>query len=48
LDKASLVFDDTREAGVREKLDETRRAKEECEKKVGQLTMQVDWLKKKI
>ena len=35
LDKASVVFDDT------------RKEKAEYAKKVGQLTMQVDWLKKK-
>ena len=47
LDKASLVFDDTREDNVREKLAVERKAKEAYAKKVGQLTMQVDWLKKK-
>ena len=48
LDKASVVFDDSREENIREKLDEERKEKEAYAKKVGQLTMQVDWLKKKI
>ena len=39
LDKASVVFDDKRE--------DNRKEKAEYAKKVGQLTMQVDWLKKK-
>ena len=39
LDKASVVFNDTREDNLKEKA--------EYAKKVGQLTMQVDWLKKK-
>ena len=43
LDNASVVFDDKRE----EKLAEERKEKSEYAKKVGQLTMQVDWLKKK-
>ena len=47
LDKASLVFDDTREGNAREKLAAERKEKEAYAKKVGQLTMQVDWLKKK-
>ena len=47
LDKASLVFDDTREDNAREKLAAERKEKEAYAKKVGQLTMQVDWLKKK-
>lgn len=44
LNNASAVFDDKRE----EKLVEERKEKAEYAKKVGQLTMQVDWLKKKI
>ena len=48
LDKASLVFDDTREDNVREKLAAERKEKEAYAKKVGQLTMQVDWLKKNL
>ena len=47
LDKASVVFDDTREENLKEKLASERREKAEYAKKVGQLTMQVDWLKKK-
>ena len=47
LDKAAVVFDDSREENIREKLDEERKEKEAYAKKVGQLTMQVDWLKKK-
>ena len=47
LNKASLVFDDTREDNAREKLAAEREEKEAYAKKVGQLTMQVDWLKKK-
>jgi transposase-like protein len=47
LEKASLVFDDTREDNLRDKLHEERKEKEAYAKKVGQLTMQVDWLKKK-
>ena len=43
LNNASAVFDDKRE----EKLAEERKEKAEYAKKVGQLTMQVDWLKKK-
>ena len=48
LDKASLVFDDTREDNAREKLAAERKEKEAYAKKVGQLTMQVDWLKKNL
>lgn len=47
MDKASLVFDDKREDNAREKLDESRKERDAYAKKVGQLTMQVDWLKKK-
>lgn len=43
LDNASLVFDEKRE----EKLATERKEKAAYAKKVGQLTMQVDWLKKK-
>lgn len=48
LDKASVVFDDTREENLKEKLASERREKAEYAKKVGQLTMQVDWLKKNL
>ena len=47
LDNASVVFDDKREENLKEKLAEERKEKAEYAKKVGQLTMQVDWLKKK-
>ena len=47
LTNASLAFDNKREYNLREKLAEERNEKAEYAKKVGQLTMQVDWLKKK-
>ena len=47
LENASVVFGETREDNLREKLTQERREKQEYAKKVGQLTMQVDWLKKK-
>ena len=47
LEKASVVFDDTLEENLKEKLSEERKEKAAYAKKVGQLTMQVDWLKKK-
>ena len=47
LDKASIVFDDKREDNLKEKLASERREKAQYAKKVGQLTMQVDWVKKK-
>ena len=48
LDKASVVFDDTREDNLKEKLALERKEKAEYAKKIGQLTMQVDWLKKNL
>ena len=48
LDNASAVFDDKREDNLKEKLAEERKEKTEYAKKVGQLTMQVDWLKKNL
>ena len=48
LDNASVVFDDKREENLKEKLAEERKEKSEYAKKVGQLTMQVDWLKKNL
>ena len=45
LDNAALVFDDKREENVKEKLAAERKEKAAYAKKVGQLTMQVDWLK---
>ncbi|MFA6850789.1 MAG: transposase [Selenomonadaceae bacterium] len=47
IEKASVVFDDSREENLKEKLTIERKEKAAYEKKVGQLTMQVDWLKKK-
>lgn len=47
LSNASVVFDDSREGNLKEKLSAERHEKAEYAKKVGQLTMQVDWLKKK-
>ena len=46
LNNASAVFDDKREENLKDKLAEERREKAEYAKKVGQLTMRVDWLKK--
>ena len=46
LNNVSAVFDDKREENFKDKLAEERREKAEYAKKVGQLTMQVDWLKK--
>ena len=46
LNNASVVFDDKREENLKEKLAEERKEKTEHAKKVGQLTMQVEWLKK--
>ena len=48
LDKASVVFNDTREDNLKEKLALERKEKAEYAKKVGQLTMQVDWVKKNL
>ena len=48
LNNASAVFDDKREENLKEKLIEERKEKAEYAKKVGQLTMQVDWLKKNL
>ena len=47
LDNASIVFDDKREKNIKEKLVSERKEKAEYAKKVGQLTMQVDWFNKK-
>jgi transposase-like protein len=47
LEKASVVFDDSKEYNLKEKLASERKEKAEYARKVGQLTMQVDWLKKK-
>jgi len=42
LEKARVVFDDSREEKLKEKLTMERKEKAAYEKKVGQLTMQVD------
>ena len=47
LDKASVVFNDTREDNLKEKLALERKEKAEYAKKVGQLTMQEKKKKKK-
>ena len=47
LDNAQLAFEDTSQSTLKDKLAEERKEKEQYAKKVGQLTMQVDWLKKK-
>lgn len=47
LSKASIVFDDSREDNLKQKLETERKEKASYARKVGQLTMQVDWLKKK-
>lgn len=47
LSKAEVVFDESREDNLKEKLAAERKEKAEYAKKVGQLTMQVDWMKKK-
>ena len=48
LANASLAFNNKREDNLREKLAEERKEKVEYAKKVAQLTMQVDWLKKNL
>ena len=48
LDKASVVFDDSREDNLKDKLAAERKEKASYARKVGQLTMQVDWLKKNL
>ena len=48
LNNASAVFDDKREENLKDNLAEERKEKAEHAKKVGQLTMQVDWLKKNL
>lgn len=42
------MFDDKWEENLKDKLTEERKEKAEYAKKVGQLTMQVDWLKKNL
>ena len=43
LDKASVVFDDSREDNLKDKLAAERKEKDSYARKVGQLTMQVDF-----
>lgn len=47
LEKASSVFDTTRDEKAIEDLKELQNESDELAKKVGRLTVQVDWLKKK-
>lgn len=47
LQNAPNVFSDKRIDTLQEKLMEERKENEQYAKKVGQLTMQVDWMKKK-
>lgn len=47
LDKAPVVFDDTRGDALKEKLAASDKEKNAYARKVGQLTMQLEWLKKK-
>ncbi len=44
LDNASMVFDRNRDEDQRKRLESERREKEACQRKIGQLAMQVDWL----
>ena len=48
LNNTSAIFDDKREENLKDKLVEERKEKAEYAKKVGQLTMQVDWFKKNL
>lgn len=48
LDNASVVFDDKREDNLKEKLKDARNQKDEYAKKVDQLTLQINWLKKNL
>ena len=47
LEKAPVVFDDTRGDELKEKLAASNKEKDAYARKVGQLTMQLEWLKKK-
>ena len=46
LQNASMIFDDHRESNLKKKLEAERKENAAYAKKVGQLTMEVDWLKK--
>ena len=43
-ENAAAVFDNRKDGWMEKKLKEEKKAKEEYAKKVGQLTMQIDWL----
>lgn len=45
LEKASLVFDQKRDQRLKDELEEKKKETERLAKKVGQLTMEVDFLK---
>ena len=47
LDNATIVFDQSRDDTYKKKFLAERKEKEAYAKKLGQVTMQVDWLKKK-
>ena len=47
LENAPIIFDEKRDENLKEKLNLERKEKAQYARKVGQLTMQVDWLKKK-
>ncbi len=42
-----MVLGRNRDEDQRKRLETERREKEACQRKIGQLAMQVDWLKKK-
>ena len=46
-ENAAAVFDNRKDGWMEKKIKEEKKAKEEYAKKVGQLTMQIDWLEKK-
>ena len=46
LENAPIIFDEKRDENLKEKLNLERKEKVQYARKVGQLTMQVDWLKK--
>lgn len=48
LQNASMIFDDHRESNLKKKLEAERKENAAYAKKVGQLTMEVDWLKKNL
>lgn len=48
LDKASMVFDGKRDDKLKDALREKEEENERLYKKVGQLTTEMDWLKKKV